>query len=1288
MASIQQEVAAQKAKEEEAARIEAQEAQEAETALRMAMEELRRADDAARRQRARNAEADEYVKLTNAVEKAWAVYGQLCEARRQGQNVDSLTARLAEAQNEELLAKQAVKLYELPEKTSRFPTEKQAKAAKQAALKHARLKLEAHFDEEADDELVAPECEAGKRREKRLALDATLKRIADMKEKRKQIAILGRAEIAWEDAERTLARAKQTRPSSARRPSSAQKESLVQKRRILRWREADTARAQKAVNELVQQGADLQSVKKSLLDGKEPKIGSVQHQLYGALQELQAAHTEEEKAHEQLAQVNHMLSDAGARLARRKELAAARKTFAQAKLWVKLTKLKSTLKEMKVIGSDPSDAAKQTAVEEHVKSTQAKLALSVAQKELDAASEEASKTELALDTELSFEKRTTLRESLAAARLKVQAAQQKLEEEQKHELKTKLTTDSLLEARANRTKAKEALDVAEAHVWESEKEGVVSARKGCLAKLQAIAEAFGRIAVEKLAEEKEVSLGAAFGDGMEDDGRAKELEEVLAEAEGKYLMSEAAEDALMPPGGEDSVGEGLKKADSGIDEMMDGLKATILRLHREENLSHAEEWVRKADDAVHVPEWMSVRQAKQKLWRATAAQLSVEKEPRDQVSNSTRKLAQNAVDLAEEALARKSQKLAAVESHLCFKVTEDPASSANRTATIVKAAEKGVQAARAALTAVEKSTVAAAKAKLSEAQSAGDAEWIKQCEASLKVEEKLSAIEEMVYENQLSYDIEQAEAEAAMGNSRKQKKDSIARLVRRWQKGTDASWRTIKAKQQYDDAKEALKTAVLDANSTCETELRVDDLLNQHLAPGGAHGLLDTLMNQESGSSLSELQAARTAVENALVNLDKAKKQRETATTFYLTGRIWDRLIIAMPVLLLVTLVVTVFAVPTPVVSAGAVACFAILTPVMMMLGKWRFEQAIPDLLLNERAKDASENEFVLRGPLSFVLGALCPDFKDSIAEKVSEIPALGGAGLNFRMGSEDAKQVRTILSAMNDRQRADPCGWALLQRAAWVGVKSRSKEVQRQVEQFRKHGWVYTHVSTDQPELSKDQETFLDETMEVVDVHDVVDTEVFKSINKPALINLILKLDTSDEKIQRSDLEAMAETFVVQFEQLTESGGCCGGSGTDKDVVQRVRENWKGYISKEKSTEEKAVHLRELKADLQEVRLFPQECVRLSDSMFVFDRETKTVLHTGFDIWWRMALFLPFISLIPALLMANSDVEGQLASLGTFVFIMSLWSLGWMYCKSIHCARTHTCILICSVMMLTRWLA
>ena len=187
MASIQQEVAAQKAKEEEAARIEAQEAQEAETALRMAMEELRRADDAARRQRARNAEADEYVKLTNAVEKAWAVYGQLCEARRQGQNVDSLTARLAEAQNEELLAKQAVKLFELPEKTSRFLTEKQAKAAKQAALKHARLKLEAHFDEEADDELVAPECEAGKRREKRLALDATLKRIADMKEKRKQM---------------------------------------------------------------------------------------------------------------------------------------------------------------------------------------------------------------------------------------------------------------------------------------------------------------------------------------------------------------------------------------------------------------------------------------------------------------------------------------------------------------------------------------------------------------------------------------------------------------------------------------------------------------------------------------------------------------------------------------------------------------------------------------------------------------------------------------------------------------------------------------------------------------------------------------------------------------------------------------------------------------------------------------------------------------------------------------------------------------------------------------------
>jgi hypothetical protein len=66
MASIQNELAEQRAEEEVAARREAQEAMEAETALRMAKARLQRADDAARRQRARNAEVAQYVKLTKA----------------------------------------------------------------------------------------------------------------------------------------------------------------------------------------------------------------------------------------------------------------------------------------------------------------------------------------------------------------------------------------------------------------------------------------------------------------------------------------------------------------------------------------------------------------------------------------------------------------------------------------------------------------------------------------------------------------------------------------------------------------------------------------------------------------------------------------------------------------------------------------------------------------------------------------------------------------------------------------------------------------------------------------------------------------------------------------------------------------------------------------------------------------------------------------------------------------------------------------------------------------------
>ena len=58
------------------------------------------------------------------------------------------------------------------------PSVAAAKAAKARALKHAQLKLEAHFDEEEDEEPPAPECEAGKRREKRLALSSATERLA------------------------------------------------------------------------------------------------------------------------------------------------------------------------------------------------------------------------------------------------------------------------------------------------------------------------------------------------------------------------------------------------------------------------------------------------------------------------------------------------------------------------------------------------------------------------------------------------------------------------------------------------------------------------------------------------------------------------------------------------------------------------------------------------------------------------------------------------------------------------------------------------------------------------------------------------------------------------------------------------------------------------------------------------------------------------------------------------------------------------------------------------------
>ena len=78
-------------------------------------------------------------------------------------------------------------------------------------------------------------------------------------------------------------------------------------------------------------------------------------------------------------------------------------------------------------------------------------------------------------------------------------------------------------------------------------------------------------------------------------------------------------------------------------------------------------------------------------------------------------------------------------------------------------------------------------------------------------------------------------------------------------------------------------------------------------------------------------------------------------------------------------------------------------------------------------------------------------------------------------------------------------------------------------------------------------QEQFVEETRAMVDVYDVVDTDVFKSVNKPALINLIMDQYNAEGTIQQSDLEAMAETFVLRFVK-DQTKGCCGGDGTDKD--------------------------------------------------------------------------------------------------------------------------------------------
>ena len=46
----------------------------------------------------------------------------------------------------------------------------------------------------------------------------------------------------------------------------------------------------------------------------------------------------------------------------------------------------------------------------------------------------------------------------------------------------------------------------------------------------------------------------------------------------------------------------------------------------------------------------------------------------------------------------------------------------------------------------------------------------------------------------------------------------------------------------------------------------------------------------------------------------------------YSTGRVWDRLIIVMPVVFLVILVTVVFAIPTPLISGACFAAFVLVS--------------------------------------------------------------------------------------------------------------------------------------------------------------------------------------------------------------------------------------------------------------------------------------------------------------------------------------------------------------------------
>ena len=292
---------------------------------------------------------------------------------------------------------------------------------------------------------------------------------------------------------------------------------------------------------------------------------------------------------------------------------------------------------------------------------------------------------------------------------------------------------------------------------------------------------------------------------------------------------------------------------------------------------------------------------------------------------------------------------------------------------------------------------------------------------------------------------------------------------------------------------------------------------------------------------------------------------------------------------------------------------------------------------------------------------------------------------MNFarRLAQKDAKRLRRILSGMSGRQRADPCGWALMQYAIGENI-------------------VYNPDVPKNPELREEQQAMKDAHMSVVDM-ETVDGD-FKGVEKELLMDRMVRTAAArmdvhgktmyEQQLSKdnkpmyeptlgkngelvpiralgrdgepvaslaswSELENVSKTLKVRYSSVADGTAtrCCS-----KEEHKDIRTKWKEYCQEGIDHSEKATYLRELKALLQEVDLFDGEIVTLKEDMCEFEQVSKTVLHTGFSVWLKVWYYLPFITLFPAVLMVNTAVDGKLASLGVFIFIMSLWSLGWGY--------------------------